>query len=340
MAIVMRSTTIRKSSTTGLVLSLVVGAGCLALASVLPWASALLVAILLGMAVSNLKILPATITSSASRWSRPVLRLGIVILGLQLSLASLGELGWQGVVVVLVTVVFTFVVTLLLGRLFQVPPVSRMLVATGFAICGASAIAAMSSVVDPEQESEADTAQSIALVTIFGTICLFLLPMLRPMLPLSDEQMGLWIGSSVHEVAQVVASAGAVSAAALAIATIAKLGRVVLLAPLIAVVGAARRGDAVQDPTRKRPPVMPLFVLGFIAAMLVRSFVPLPREAIDIASFLSTWLLAAAMFGLGVAVDLVALVRTGGRAVALGAAATAVAVGTSFAAILITGAGA
>lgn len=325
-----------RTRTVGIALSLGVGAVCVAVGSFLPWFPGLLVAIVLGILARNLRWLPQALTRQVTSATRPILRIGIVILGLQLSLLALVGLGWQGIVVIVVTVATTFGGTLLIGRAMGVPKTTRMLVATGFAICGASAVAAMSSVVDPKLEHEDETAQAIALVTIFGTVTLFVLPLVHGLTHFNEEQMGLWIGASVHEVAQVVASAGAVSAAALAVATVAKLGRVVLLAPLVALVGLTQ---ARSTTGQSRPPIVPLFVIGFIVAMLVRTFLPIPPDVVRAASYISSWLLASAMFGLGLAVDVRGLIATGGRAMVLGTISTVVAVGVSFAVISLTGAG-
>src|SRR5690606_21893303 len=153
-------------------------------------------------------------------------------------------------------------------------------------------------------------------------------------------QMGIWIGASVHEVAQVVAAASAVSATALAVAVVVKLGRVVLLAPMVALMGIAERRRTAPGaigveprPRGQRPPVVPLFVRGFLARVGVRRVGFLPDEIVTAASWLTTALLTGAMFGLGTGVHLTTLVRTGGRAMLLAAMSTATALGVSLAGI-------
>lgn len=298
--------------------------------------SALVVAIVLGAAARNLRVLPAWAGPGTGWTAKRVLRAGVVLLGLQLSVPAVLDLGVGGLTVVLVTVPVTFAATLLIGRLLRVPSTMTLLVATGFAICGAAAVAAMSAVADPDGEREEDTATAIALVTLYGTVALVVLPVLVGVLGWSDRAAGLWIGASVHEVAQVVAAGGAVSATALAVATVTKLGRVVLLAPLVAAVGLVLRRRAVRDGAavlglghRGRPPVLPLFVAGFLLAVAVRSTGLLPDAVVQHAQTVTTALLAAAMFALGTGVDVRSLVRTGGRAAALGGASTLVAAGTA-----------
>ena len=333
---------------------LVLGAAlALAVSHVAPTVSALVVAVLVGAVVRNLGLLPSAVVAVAGRLGTRSLRLGVVLLGLQLSVPAVLDLGGAGLLVIAATVVVTFAATLVIGRALRVPRVLTLLVATGFAICGAAAVAAMSAVADPDGEHEEDTATAIALVTLYGTVALVVLPLLVPVLGLDDHGAGLWIGASVHEVAQVVAAGGAVSATALAVATVTKLGRVVLLAPLVAAYGLVRRvrepagargvergsgaPDAAGGPggvPDARPPVLPLFVAGFLVAVAVRSADVLPDAVLDVARVTTTGLLAAAMVGLGVGVDLPHLVRTGGRAAILGAASTLVAAAVSGALVI------
>lgn len=330
----------------GIVLAGLAAAASLWVAGLLTGVSALIIAIVLGVLVRNLRLLPAWAAPGVSWTAKHVLRAGVVLLGLQLSIPAVLELGVGGLAVVLVTVPVTFAGTLLVGRLMRVPSTMTLLVATGFAICGAAAVAAMSAVADPDGEHEEDTATAIALVTLYGTVALAVLPVLVGVLGWSDRAAGLWIGASVHEVAQVVAAGGAVSAVALAVATVTKLGRVVLLAPLVAGVGLVLRRRAVREGTaviglghRRRPPVLPLFVAGFLVAVVVRSTDVLPDVVLSHAQTLTTVLLTAAMFALGTGVDVRTLVRTGGPATVLGGASTLVAAGVAGTVVALVGAG-
>ena len=189
-----------------------------------------------------------------------------------------------------------------------------------------------------EHESADALGTSLALVTIYGSLAIFVLPWLVSLLGLDDAQAGLWIGASVQEVGQVVAAAGVVSTTALAAATVAKLARVVLLAPLTAGVALVRQaGDGAQPGDRAKVAPIPLFVVGFLAAVLVRSTGVLPTGLLTVAETASNLRLTAAMFALGTGVDLRRLVTTGGRPLALGAIATMIAVGVSLAGVLLLG---
>ncbi len=248
--------------------------------------------------------------------SRRLMRIGIVLLGLKLSLVDIANLGWVTILTTVLIVIVTFVGTIGLGRLFRLPGHQPLLVATGFSICGASAIGAMSGVVRAKDE---ETATPVALVTLCGTLAIFVLPVFWHPLGLTNVQFGHWVGAGVHDVGQVVATAQIAGSAALAVALVVKLTRVLMLAPMVAITSVVERRRHVDpDPAAKRPPIVPLFVAGFIAAMLVRTFLPPSPAVLSVADTVQTVLLAMALFGLGSAVRLRTLVGTGWRALAVG----------------------
>ncbi len=154
----------------------------------------------------------------------------MVLLGLQLGLPQLLDLGLGGFGVVIGVAALTFGGTTVLGRLLGISSARSLLIATGFSICGASAVAAMSEVAGGDED---DTAVAIALVTLCGSVAIVLLPALRGPLGLDPGDFGRWVGASVHDVGQTVATANRVDGA-LTTGVVVKLSRVVLLAPLVA----------------------------------------------------------------------------------------------------------
>ncbi|AMB58893.1 YeiH family protein [Microterricola viridarii] len=284
--------------------------------SLVPAVPLLTAAVALGILVAQLpfaqRALTGVLAPGLSVAAKKFMRLGIVLLGLKLSLVDIAHLGWVSIVTVIAVLVITFVVTLWLGRLFKLPGHQPLLIAAGFSICGASAIGAMSHVARSKDE---DTATPVALVTLCGTLAIVVMPLLWHPLGLSALQFGHLVGASVHDVGQVVATAQVAGSAALAVAIVVKLTRVLMLAPMVAITSlVVRRREGAPAAGTKHPPIVPLFVAGFIAAMLVRTFVPLPGPIIDGADTVQTALLAMALFGLGTAVRLGQLVRTGWRA--------------------------
>lgn len=315
----------------GLVAAAVATAVAFGVARLVPAVSALTLAVVLGVLVGPR--LPAP-TADGLRWAtKKFLRLGVVLLGLQLAVGQVLGLGVGTVLAIAATVLVAFAGTLLIGRALGVSRGLSLMVATGFSICGASAIAAMDSVADSEKE---DVATGVTLVTLYGSAAIGLVPLVGGWLGLAPEQLGAWAGVSVHEVAQVVAAASPAGAAAVAIAVVVKLTRVVLLAPMVAGVSlVARRRSA---GTGRRPPIVPLFVVGFLAMMLVRSTGAVPAAVLGAAGSVTTLLFAAALFGLGSQVRLGALLRTGRRGLALGALSTLLVASVGFGALTLAGA--
>lgn len=331
-------------------LALAVGLACAAYALVLvpelSLLSPMLVAVLLGMGARNFLRLPEGSRPGLTYASKTLLRVGIVLLGLRLALPDVVALGAGPLAVIVGTVAVTFALALGLGRVLRVAPTVTVLAGTGTAICGASAVAGMAAVVRQGQSTptrrdepvESAAATALAVVTLCGTLAMFAFPALASWLGLSDRQAGVWIGSAVHEVGQVVAAGGFMSAQVTEVATLTKLGRVVLLAPLVALVGFWQGRDAAQQ-GQGRLPLVPGFVLGFVAAVLVRSCLawagweePL-APLLDGVQVLTGFVLACAMAAVGTAVNLRELLVRGGRALFFG---LVLSVGTALVALVLT----
>ncbi|TFD28294.1 YeiH family protein [Cryobacterium cryoconiti] len=302
----------------------------------------LTLAVVFGIAAGNLPAAHRALTGILAPGLRLAairfMRIGIVLLGLKLSLVDILGLGWVTILTTVTIVLLTFVGTYWLGRWVGLPGSQPILIATGFSICGASAIGAMSGVV---KAKDADTATPIALVTLCGTLAIAALPLLWHPLGLTDLQFGHWVGAGVHDVGQVVATAQIAGPAALAVAVVVKLTRVLLLAPIVAVVSVAERRRetrvaTVTDAGASRPPLVPLFVVGFLTAVLVRTFVPLPDAVLAGADTVQTYLLATALFGLGAAVNVSAILRTGGRALLVGLTSWTLIASLAFAAVQLS----
>jgi uncharacterized integral membrane protein (TIGR00698 family) len=291
-------------------------------------------AIGLGVVAANVGVLPRRAGASLARVTKKLLRVGIVLLGFSVSFASITALGLPVIGVVAVTLVATLVVTTWVGRRMGLSPARSLLLGTGTAICGASAIAAMEDTAGADEE---DVTVAIAMVTLFGTLALVLLPLLQGPLGLTGAQFGIWTGASVHEVGQVVAAASPAGAAVVATAVVVKLTRVVLLAPVVAVVSIARRMTAPvtpDDPT-KRPPLVPLFVLGFLACVALRSTGLLPSDVLGWITQVQVAALGAALFGMGCSVRIASLARRSGAVMVVSAVGTLVVTGVSLAGVLL-----
>ena len=267
-------------------------------------------AIGLGVLAGNIGVLPRAGAGQLGLLTKKLLRAGIVLLGFSVSFASIAALGLPLIAVIAVSLVSTLAFTTWLGNRMGLSPARALLIGTGTAICGASAIAAME---DTARGDEEDVTAAIAMVTLFGTVAVVLLPLLAGPLGLSDMQFGVWAGASVHEVGQVVAAASPAGAAVVATAVVVKLTRVMMLAPVVAVVSVIQR---VKSPTvatdATRTPLVPLFVLGFMACVALRSTGLVPETVLGQITHLQVAALGAALFGMGCSVKIASLVKKGG----------------------------
>jgi uncharacterized integral membrane protein (TIGR00698 family) len=249
--------------------------------------------------------------------AKKVLRFGIVLLGTQLALKQVVDLGGRELIVVVGVVALTFLGTLWLGPRLGVSKSLSLLIATGFSICGASAVAAMEGVVEADEE---EVTYAIALVTLCGSLAIVLLPLLRNVLGLSDPQLfGSWVGASVHDVAQVIATSSTGGDLAVQSATVVKLSRVVLLAPLVACVSIwVRRSSSglvakAKKADKTRVSVVPLFVIGFLVMIAVRTTGVIPDNWLTRLKTIEQVCLASALVGLGSDVRIAKLIKVGGR---------------------------
>lgn len=279
--------------------------------------SPLVAALVLGVLIGNTISIPKVFVSGQKFAAKKVLRFGIVLLGSQLALKQVVDLGGRELIVVVGVVALTFLGTLWLGPRLGVSKSLSLLIATGFSICGASAVAAMDGVVEADEE---EVTYAIALVTLCGSLAIVLLPLLRNVLGLSDPQLfGSWVGASVHDVAQVIAASSTGGDSAVQSATVVKLSRVVLLAPLVACVSiwVHRSSSGLVAKTKKTDKkhvsVVPLFVVGFLVMIAVRTTGVIPDNWLTRLKTIEQVCLASALVGLGSDVRVSRLIKVGGR---------------------------
>ena len=279
--------------------------------------SPLVAALVLGVLIGNIISVPKTLIPGQKFAAKKVLRFGIVLLGSQLALKQVVDLGGRELIVVVGVVALTFLGTLWLGPRLGVSKSLSLLIATGFSICGASAVAAMDGVVEADEE---EVTYAIALVTLCGSLAIVLLPLLRNVLGLSDPQLfGSWVGASVHDVAQVIAASSTGGDSAVQSATVVKLSRVVLLAPLVACVSiwVHRSSSGLVAKTKKTDKkhvsVVPLFVVGFLVMIAVRTTGVIPDNWLTRLKTIEQVCLASALVGLGSDVRVSRLIKVGGR---------------------------
>ena len=286
--------------------------------------SALILAIVLGMIVRNTVGVPDAAQAGVSFCLKKVLRLAIILLGLQLSFVQVEQVGGKGFGVIAASLLGTFLFTTWLGRRMGIDRKLTQLIAAGTSICGASAVIATNVVTEGKDE---DVAYGVACVTVFGSLSMFLYPLLPHLLRLSPTAFGLWAGASIHEVAQVIAAAFQDGPVSGQIATISKLTRVMLLAPMVLTLGvltargkAQEHGAASGRLDLKKIPV-PWFVLGFVAMIGFNTLNILPLHFKALILTVNQFLLAVSLAAMGLETSAVRLKQKGLKPLALGATA-------------------
>ncbi len=275
--------------------------------------SPLIVGIVLGMLYANSlrNHLPKTWVPGILFCSKQILRAGIVFYGFRLTFHDIGEVGMQGVAVDAIVVASTILVGVGFGRLLNMDRDTALLTSIGSSICGAAAVLGAEPVVKCQPYK---AAVAVSTVVIFGTLSMFLYPALyrAGWFAMGAEQMGLYTGATLHEVAHVVGAGNAMAAVDAASASIehsaiiVKMIRVMMLAPVLVVLafclggskpGSQEEGDA--KPTRRKIAI-PWFAFLFVAAIAFNSMDLLPKAAVDGIETIDTFMLTMAMTALGV----------------------------------------
>ncbi|MCC6176978.1 MAG: putative sulfate exporter family transporter [Chloroflexi bacterium] len=279
-----------------------------------PWIEGLVLALLLGVLVRNVVSNLTQFEAGAAYAGKQVLEFAVVLLGAGINVAALLATGPRLAVLIVAGVTTVLVLGFLAGRLLGLGPRLALLVATGNAICGNSAIAAVAPVVKATKD---EIASSIALTAVLGVTLVLTLPILIPLLSLSHYQYGVVAGMGVYAVPQVLAAAFPVSELSGEIATTVKLGRVMMLGPLVLIVGLimAKRG-AGEGTKLKLNQALPWFLIGFLVLAALRIVGLLPNVVADPAKVVGGWLTILAMAGLGLGVRL-SVVRSVGPRVAV-----------------------
>ena len=266
----------------GLVVVIIVAIVSRLLFNLMPWdvlkktLSEVLIAIIVGLLIRNLASIPKTCEPGIKFALQRVLRFAIILLGLRLSLQAVVKTGVSALLLILVCMSVALSLAYLAGRFFKIPYRLAALIGVGTAICGNSAIVATAPVIEAKDE---DVSFAVATITLFGTLAVVLYPLIGHALNLTNGAFGYWAGSAVNDTSQVVATGASYSQAALDVATVVKLTRNTLMAPLIVMIGlvyaranqkqlTGKAADATKLTLGK---LVPWFVLGFLIMTLIRT---------------------------------------------------------------------
>ncbi len=270
---------------------------------------AMLLALLLGLAVHFLYE-DETIALGIDYVAKNILRIGVGLLGLRIVFGDVVQGGWSGPIIVIIAMLATFVAGAFCSRFFGSSQIFAWLSAGAVAVCGVSAAIAICSVLPKRKQGDEELAVVIISVTALSTIAMIIYPLVASALSFDDQQAGIFIGGTIHDVAQVVGAGYSISDESGDIATYIKLMRVALLLPIVLLIGAMNRQEAGEE---KRPPLVPLFLVVFIALAGLNSFNLIPTVLSEIGISASRAMLVMSIFAIGVKSQLKDIFKVGPR---------------------------
>ena len=280
-------------------------------------APAMLMALLFGISLNFLSSDPKCelgITFSA----RTILRLGIALLGLRISIGMISELGWSIVIIVMSSVIATIIFGLLVARIFNHGLKFAFLSSGSVAICGVSAAIAISAILPNDDRTEERLVFTVAGVTILSTIAMIFYPIFTHYMEYSSKHSGIFIGSTIHDVAQVVGAGFTISKETGDVATLVKLIRVAMLAPVILITSLIiRKINFTRQENQQYPPLVPGFIVAFIILAIINSLGLLPYTFTSIAIEASRWALLIAISAVGMKTQIKEVLNVGLSAISL-----------------------
>ena len=269
---------------------------------------AMLYALLFGMAF-NFLTEDERFASGIYFASRNVLRFGVALLGLRITTGEVMHLGWPVIGLIIVSVTLTILVGALIGRLFGLKTDQSVLSAGAVAICGASAALAISSVLPTHKDHERNTILTVAGVTALSTVAMVLYPLFVTYLEYDNVTAGVFLGATIHDVAQVVGAGYIISDQTGEISTLVKLIRVAGLVPVVIIISLFTHRSRAESPDKR--PLLPWFLVAFVILVIVNSTGWIPAQAHDLLTPVSSWCLLTAVAALGVKTSLKALTEVG-----------------------------
>ena len=284
-------------------------------------APAMLFALLLGMALHFLYEDPKC-RAGINFTGTTVLRLGVALLGFRIALADVMTLGWQTVLLMAVGIATTIIFGLLVARLFGLKRRFGALTGGAVAICGASAALALSAVMPKSEEQERDTVFAVVGVTALSTLAMIAYPMLVAFLGMNDAEAGIFIGATIHDVAQVVGAGYSISVEAGDLAALTKLMRVAMLLPVVLVFVLAFRSATTGGTGSGKPKILPGFLVAFVVFVAINSMITIPLEVKDGLTAVSRTCLVTAIAAIGLKSNLRSIATLGWRPVLLMVAET------------------
>ncbi len=279
--------------------------------------SEVVIAIIFGLLIRALIKIPAVFASGVEFCFNKIIKVAIVLMGLNFSIAAVFRTGLSVFAVIIISIIAAMILMELMWRLLNIRPSLARLIGVGTAICGTSAIIASAPIIDEAEDS--DITYAVATITIFGLLAIFVYPVIGSFLQLTEFQYGRWVGVAIHETAQVLAAGFAIGNEAGEVATIVKLTRTIMLLPLIFIfVQVGQRGRASDQVVSRILSAFPVFILGFLGLAVLKTVGDIILIDSDLwittlTAFnqLTKFLIVVAMAGVGLTTDLTKIKKLG-----------------------------
>jgi len=285
----------------GILLSFGIAAVSIFLGGLFPLIGSSVLAIVSGIVLNNSMKLPAIFQEGLSFSGKKLLQYSIIFLGFSMSIGQVSETGISSLRISLITILIAFLAAYLAGRFFKMNRVLTILIGFGTAICGGSAIAAASPILEADEE---EIALSISTIFFFNILAVFIFPFLGHLLQMSDAFFGTWAGTAINDTSSVVAAGYTYSPSAGDLATIVKLSRALMIVPACLIFAAYRYIKSKQSAQKTNlKQIFPWFIAWFVLASLVSSLGFLPAAIIPYTKFISQWLMAMALAAIGAKVS-------------------------------------
>lgn len=286
---------------------------------ILSFVSPMMIAVVVGATYKAIFGVPTAFQKGITFSTQKLLKVAIIILGLQLSIAQLLAIGWNGLLIIFLTLSSTFLFSLLVGKWLGIDTKLTRLIAAGTSICGASAIMATNSVIKAKDEY---VAYAITIVSIFGFLSMLLFPLVGNYLQLAPATFGFWSGASIHDTAQVIGTSFQAGEESSQVAIVSKLSRVLFLIPVILMLSlASGKNTTTTEGTTKHRSYMPWFVLGFIGLVIINSIVTIDPTVKNSIKLGNKFLLTIALAAMGLQIHFTKIKASGCRPLILGAMA-------------------
>jgi len=300
----------------GIALTLVIAVIAFLLSSYIAIGS-VAIAIILGIIIANTIKLDSKYSSGITYSEKSILAFAIALMGINLDFSILASLGIGAIVLIILSMILTIYSSIIIGKILGLDKKFALMLGIGNGVCGASAIGATKAIVKAKDD---EVGISIAVVNLLGTIGIFIVPTIALILGLNEVNSGILVGNTLQAVGQVLAGGFSISDSSGQSATIVKMGRVLMLTPLIVILLIVLKDNVDQSKNNSKSILknIPMFIIGFILLSIVASLQVLPSMIVEIIANISKYALIIAMAGIGLKITFSSIKSNGKKALILG----------------------